>query len=183
MRGSLATVPTGRRLRGVVSRQPSLGSARADQSRSSSFSIFSSNSARLAFDAQFRKGHDFQPLFADFHSAFGTDSVGAFVEPGQRFVDGLPPSISHFHERYAELTVQIHEGLIADITGRFEPPLLIFRQGLSQTAFDFLEDLVAFAQQHVLQRLRGVAPGLHAPLRIPSALRPTVTRPYLPASQ
>ena len=65
-----------------------------------------------------------------------------------------------------ELTVQIHQGLIADIAGRLEAALLIFRQGLSQTALNFLEDLLAFAAAASAAALPGGVPALHAPSRI-----------------
>ena len=95
------------------------------------FDFFQKFLSGLTLDAEFCKGHGFQTPLADFDAALRTDPVCPFVEPGERFIDGLPPSIAHFHERYAQFTVQIHERLIADIAGRFEAALLIFRQGLS----------------------------------------------------
>ena len=95
------------------------------------FDFFQQFLSGLTLDAEFCKGHRFQTPLADFDAALRTDPVCPFVEPGESFIDSLPPSITHFHERYAQFTVQIHERLIADIAGRFEAALLIFRQGLS----------------------------------------------------
>lgn len=37
---------------------------------------------RLTLHAQFREGHGFQSLFADFDAAFRANTVGAFAESG-----------------------------------------------------------------------------------------------------
>ena len=105
----------------------------------------------LALDAEFGKRNGLQAFLADLDTAFGTHTVGPFVQPHQRFIDRLPAAVAHLHQRDPEFTFKIHQGLVADITRRLQPPLLILRQRLAQTLFDFSDDFLPFAQEHPVE--------------------------------
>src|SRR6185295_1901531 len=88
---------------------------------------------RLTLDAELCERDGFQSSFTDLYAALRADTVGALGEPRQRFIDGLPAAIAHFHQGNAQFAIEVHEGLIADVACRFKPPLFIFNQGLAQT--------------------------------------------------
>ena len=113
---------------------------------------------RLTFDTELRKGHGFQSPFADLHTAFGANAIGAFGQPRQRFIDSLPTAIAHFHQGNAQLTIEIHEGLIAHVACRLKPSLLIFDEGLSQTPLDLFDNFLALPHQHLLKDLAAALP-------------------------
>src|SRR5262245_27927669 len=52
---------------------------------------------RLTLDTELRKGDGIQSPLTDLYAALCTDPIGAFGEPRQRFVYGLPAAIAHFH--------------------------------------------------------------------------------------
>ena len=54
------------------------------------FDFFQKFLSGLTLDTEFCKGHGFQTPLADFDAALRTDPVCPFVEPGKRFIDGLP---------------------------------------------------------------------------------------------
>ena len=120
----------------------------------------------LTFDAELCERNRFQAALTDFDATLCADAIGAFGEPGQRFIDRLPPAIAHFHERNAQLAVQIHERLIADIAGRFQPPLLILSQGLAETPLDFFDEFPDALPSASDARLPGGARGASRSLAV-----------------
>jgi len=113
---------------------------------------------RLALDAELRKRDGFQSPFTDLDATLRADTIGAFGEPRQRFIDGLPAAIAHFHQGNAQLAIEIHEGLIADVAGGFKPSLFIFKEGLAQILFNLFDNILAFPHQHLLKDLAAVLP-------------------------
>ena len=105
----------------------------------------------LALDAEFGKRNGLQAFLADLDAAFGTHAVRPFMQPHQGFIDRLPAAVAHLHQRDPEFTFKIHQGLVADITRRLQPPLLILRQRLAQALFDFSDDFLPFAQEHPVE--------------------------------
>jgi len=53
---------------------------------------------RLTLDAELRKRNGFQSPLTDLYATFRADTISALVEPRQRFIDGLPAAIAHFHQ-------------------------------------------------------------------------------------
>ena len=90
---------------------------------------------RLTFDAELRKRDGFQSPLTDLYATLRADTIGALVESRQRFIDGLPAAIAHFHQGNAQFAIEIHEGLIADVACRFKPPLFILNEGLDAVPF------------------------------------------------
>ena len=58
------------------------------------FDFFQKFLSGLTLDAEFCKGHGFQTSLTDFDAALRTDPVCPFVEPGEGFINSLPPSIT-----------------------------------------------------------------------------------------
>ena len=105
----------------------------------------------LALYAEFGKRNGLQAFLADLDTAFGTHTVRPLMQPHQGFIDRLPAAVAHLHQRDPKLTFKIHQGLVADITRRLQPSLLIFRQRLPQALLDFLDDFLPFAQEHPVE--------------------------------
>jgi hypothetical protein len=118
-----------------------------------SFDFFQQFFFRLTLDAELRKRDSFQSPLTDFYATLRADTIGALGEPCQRFVDGLPASIAHFHQGNAQLAIEIHEGLIADVACRFKSPLFIFDEGLAQTPFNLFDNFLALPHQHLMEDL------------------------------
>ena len=62
-------------------------------------------------------------------------------------------AIAHFHQGNAQLAIEIHEGLIADVACRFKPPLFIFDKGLAQTPLNLFDNFLALPHQHLMEDL------------------------------
>ena len=122
------------------------------------FDFFQKFFSGLTLDAELCERDGFQSPLTDFDATLRTDTICAFVEPRQRFIDSLPSAIAHFHQGNAQLAIEIHEGLIADIAGRFKPALLIFSQGLAQTPLNFFDNFLAFPHQHLMEDLAAALP-------------------------
>ena len=106
----------------------------------------------LALNAEFGEWNDLKAFLADLDTAFGTHTIRTFMQPHQCFIDRLPAAVAHLHQRDTEFTFKIHQRLVADITRRLQPPLLILRQRLPQALLDFLDDFLPFAQEHLVER-------------------------------
>jgi len=113
---------------------------------------------RLTLDAELCKGDGFQSSLTDFYATLRADAVGALVEPRQCFVDGLPAAIAHFHQGNAQLAIEIHEGLIADVARGLKPPLFIFDEGLAQASFNFFDNFLTLPHQHLMEGLAAALP-------------------------
>lgn len=113
---------------------------------------------RLTLDAELGKGDGFQSSLTDLYATLRADAVGAFVEPRQCFIDGLPAAIAHFHQGNAQLAIEIHEGLIADVARGLKPPLFILNEGLAQTSFNLFDDFLALPHQHLMESLAAALP-------------------------
>lgn len=105
----------------------------------------------LALNAELGKWNGLQAFLADLDAAFGAHAVRPLMQPHQGFIDRLPAAVTHLHQRDPELTFKIHQRLVADITRRLQPPLLVFRQRLSQALLDFSDDCLPFAQEHPVE--------------------------------
>ena len=113
---------------------------------------------RLTLDAELRKRDGFQSPLTDLYATLRADTIGALVESRQRFIDGLPSAIAHFHQGNAQFAIKIHEGLIADVACRFKPPLFIFNEGLAQTPLNLFDNLLALPHQHLMKDLAAALP-------------------------
>ena len=113
---------------------------------------------RLTLDAELCKRDGFQSPLTDLYATLRADTIGALAKPRQRFIDGLPAAIAHFHQGNAQLAIEIHESLIADVARRFKPPLFIFTEGLAQTPLNLFENFLAFPHQHLMEDLAAALP-------------------------
>src|SRR6266850_4103536 len=113
---------------------------------------------RLTLDAEFCKRDGFQSSLTDLYATLRADTIGALGKPRQCFIDGLPAAIAHFHQGNAQLAIEIHEGLIADVACRFKPPLFIFGKGLAQTPLNLFDNFLALPHQHLMEDLAPALP-------------------------